>query len=152
MLARFARRPLDLAARYGGEEFAIILFDTGRDARRAHRRGDHGGRAAARRSRTRIRARRQVLTISIGIACVVPAARRSWPGLVQLADQALYAAKDGGRNQARVLEAEYEHMKTGYFHRHARRSRRARQDLGVSRSRPRGGRSSRARHGTFPRY
>jgi hemerythrin len=59
-----------------------------------------------------------VLTISMGIGCVVPVARRSWEGLVQLADQALYAAKDAGRNQARVQAAEYEHMKTGYFRRH----------------------------------
>jgi diguanylate cyclase (GGDEF)-like protein len=117
VLTSFARRPLDLAARYGGEEFAIVLFDTGRD--HAVRIAEeimaavrdlavpHADSGAAR-----------VLTISIGIACVVPAAKRSWEGLVQLADQALYAAKDSGRNQARVQEAEYEHMKTGYFRRH----------------------------------
>jgi diguanylate cyclase (GGDEF)-like protein len=117
VLTSFARRPLDLAARYGGEEFAIVLFDTNRD----HAVGiaeeimaavrdlaiPHAGSGAAR-----------VLTISIGIACVVPAAKRTWEGLVQLADQALYAAKDAGRNQACVQEAEYEHMKTGYFQRH----------------------------------
>jgi diguanylate cyclase (GGDEF)-like protein len=118
VLAHFARRPLDLAARYGGEEFAVVLFDTTRD--QAVRIGEeimvavralsivHSDSSAAR-----------VLTISIGIACVVPASKRSWQGLVQLADQALYAAKDAGRNQARVQEAEYEHMKTGYFSRHA---------------------------------
>ena len=114
---RFARRPLDLAARYGGEEFAIILFDAKRG--QAEHIADeileavrqlgiaHAGSSAG-----------PVLTISIGVACVVPAARRSWTGLIQLADQALYAAKDGGRNRAVALEQEYEHMQTGYFHRH----------------------------------
>ncbi len=116
VLARFARRPLDLAARYGGEEFAIILFDTKRE--HAERIGEeileavrqlaikHADSGAA-----------PVLTISIGVACVTPAARRSWTGIVQLADQALYAAKDGGRNRVVALEQEYEHMQTGYFHR-----------------------------------
>ncbi len=116
VLAQHARRPLDLAARFGGEEFAIVLFDTSRE--HALRIGEeileevrrlgivHTDSSAA-----------SVLTISIGIACVVPVARRSCAGLLQLADQALYAAKDGGRNQARLLEAEYEHMQTGYFRR-----------------------------------
>ncbi len=117
-LARFARRPLDLAARYGGEEFALILFDAKRE--HAERIGadlmeavrqlgiQHADSDAA-----------PVLTISLGIASVTPAARRSWAGLIQLADQALYAAKDGGRNRAVALEQEYEHMQTGYFHRRA---------------------------------
>jgi diguanylate cyclase (GGDEF)-like protein len=117
VLSRFARRPMDLAARYGGEEFGIILFDTKRE--QAERIADeileavrqlgiaHQDSSAA-----------PVLTISVGIACVVPAARRSWAGLIQLADQAVYAAKDGGRNRAVALEQEYEHMQTGYFHRH----------------------------------
>jgi len=115
-LARFARRPFDLAARYGGEEFAVVLYDAKRE---------HAERIAA----EILEAVRQlgivhqdsaaapVLTISIGVACVLPASRRSGSGLVQLADQALYAAKDGGRNRAVVLEQEYEHMQTGYFHR-----------------------------------
>jgi diguanylate cyclase (GGDEF)-like protein len=117
-LARFARRPLDLAARHGGEEFAIILFDAKRAD--AERIGDealaavrelaiaHAGSGTA-----------PVLTVSMGIACVQPLARRSWAGVIQLADQALYAAKDHGRNHAEVLEQEYEHMQTGYFHRKA---------------------------------
>ncbi len=117
-LARFARRPLDLTARYGGEEFAIILFDTKRSD------AEHLG-AEILEAVQKLAIPHQdsgaapVLTISIGIACVVPAARRSWAGLVQLADQALYAAKDGGRNRLEVLEQEYEHMQTGYFHRKA---------------------------------
>jgi diguanylate cyclase (GGDEF)-like protein len=116
VLARHARRPMELVARYGGEEFAVVLYDTSRE--HAVRIGGeileevralgiaHAASTAA-----------PVLTISLGIACVMPVARRSSAGLLQLADQALYAAKDGGRNQLRTLEAEYEHMKTGYFRR-----------------------------------
>ncbi len=118
VLARFARRPLDLAARYGGEEFAVVLFDTKRaDAERLGAEILEAVRALAIPHQDSGAA--PVLTISLGIACVVPAARRSWTGLVQLADQALYAAKDGGRNRLEVLEQEYEHMQTGYFKRHA---------------------------------
>jgi diguanylate cyclase (GGDEF)-like protein len=117
ILARAARRPLDVAARFGGEEFAVLLYDTTQEhaAQVAEQTMDevrklnipHAGSTAA-----------PMLTISVGVACVVPMARRSPAGLVQLADQALYAAKDAGRNQSRMLQAEYEHMKTGYFHRH----------------------------------
>jgi diguanylate cyclase (GGDEF)-like protein len=117
-LARFARRPLDLAARYGGEEFAVILFDTKRaDAERLGAEILGAVRKLAIPHQESGAA--PVLTISLGIACVVPAARRSWTGLVQLADQATYAAKDGGRNRLEVLEQEYEHMQTGYFKRNA---------------------------------
>jgi diguanylate cyclase (GGDEF)-like protein len=117
VLAQFARRPFDLVARYGGEEFAIVLHDT----TQAHAvqlaeqlleavRGlgiPHEASSTA-----------TVLTISVGVAVVQPAARRSSAGLMQLADQALYAAKDAGRNRMHLLQQEYEHMKTGYFRRH----------------------------------
>lgn len=118
VLAQFARRPLDLVARYGGEEFAIMLYDT----TQAH---------AAQVAEQLLQGVRElgiphqdssaapILTISVGVACVLPVARRSSAGLLQLADQALYAAKDGGRNQSQLLHEEYEHMKTGYFRRHA---------------------------------
>jgi diguanylate cyclase (GGDEF)-like protein len=116
VLVRFARRPLDLAARYGGEEFAVILYDTRRD--QAERiAGEILEAVRALRIVHADSGAASVLTISVGVACVTPQARRSVAGLVQLADQALYAAKDGGRNRAEALEEEYAHMQTGYFHR-----------------------------------
>jgi diguanylate cyclase (GGDEF)-like protein len=115
-VARFARRPLDLAARYGGEEFAIILFDVKRsDAERIGEEVLQAVRELGIRHESSGTA--PVLTVSMGIACVQPLARRSWAGIIQLADQALYAAKDHGRNRIELLEQEYEHMQTGYFHR-----------------------------------
>jgi diguanylate cyclase (GGDEF)-like protein len=114
-LSRSARRPLDLAARYGGEEFAVILFDTTRE--HAARIAEETLAAVRQLAIGHEDSAARVLTISIGVAAVTPQARRSWSGLVQLADQALYAAKDGGRDRAVALEQEYEHMQTGYFHR-----------------------------------
>lgn len=118
VLAQFARRPLDLVARYGGEEFAIVLHDTtqAHAAQVAEQllEGVRGLGIPHQDSRAA-----PVLTISVGVACVLPVARRSSAGLLQLADQALYAAKDAGRNQSQLLQEEYEHMKTGYFRRHA---------------------------------
>jgi diguanylate cyclase (GGDEF)-like protein len=116
VLARHARRPLDLAARCGGEEFGVILYAAGRE---------HASRVAEEILEEVRRlhivhadaAARGLLTISIGVATVMPEKRRSAAGLLQLADQALYAAKDAGRDRARALDADYEHMKTGYFHR-----------------------------------
>ena len=116
VLARQAQRPLDIAARFGGEEFAVLLYDTGSEA-------------AGHVAETILEGVRELgivhadspadgrLTISIGIATTVPQPGRSSAGLLQLADQALYAAKDGGRNRARALESEYAHVRTGFFHR-----------------------------------
>ncbi len=118
VLTEFARRPLDFAARYGGEEFAILLYDTSQDhaAQVAEQLMEEVRKLGIPHASSNAA---PVLTISIGIACVVPMAGRSCAGIVQLADQALYAAKDAGRNQSRLYQAEYEHMKTGYFRRHA---------------------------------
>jgi diguanylate cyclase (GGDEF)-like protein len=107
------KRPMDLAARYGGEEFAVILFDITRD---------HADRLAE-----RVRATVQnlqiphadhhagVATVSIGVAIAYPTLERSPEGVVQLADEALYAAKGAGRNSVRTFESEYDGLTTGTF-------------------------------------
>jgi diguanylate cyclase (GGDEF)-like protein len=98
-------RPRDLAARFGGEEFVLVLPET--DAA--------GALVVAERVRSRVEeAVHQVgpgvsLRITISLGCVTlgpsasaggyPVAFASKEALLEAADQALYAAKRGGRNR-----------------------------------------------------
>jgi diguanylate cyclase (GGDEF)-like protein len=114
VLAHAARRPLDFVARYGGEEFLVVLYDTSRAyAAELAGRIIEGVRelniphAASGIS--------PLLTVSIGVAYVHPVAGRSPDGFVQLADEALYAAKNSGRNRVHVMESEYAQLRTGSF-------------------------------------
>jgi diguanylate cyclase (GGDEF)-like protein len=114
-LARTARRPFDFAARYGGEEFAIILYDTTKEYLDELSLSIHQGVSALsiRHGASDVSDR---VTVSVGIAFVVPQMERSADGIVQAADQALYQAKLKGRNQTSFdNEASYAAMKTGYF-------------------------------------
>jgi diguanylate cyclase (GGDEF)-like protein/PAS domain S-box-containing protein len=100
VLAAEAKRTTDIAARYGGEEFVMLLPNTDaagcarigerirrelRDAGIAHKLNQPSGLVAA----------------SIGGAVCRPGTERSagHASLVEAADRALYAAKDGGRDQ-----------------------------------------------------
>ncbi len=113
-LNHFARRPLDFTARYGGEEFATVLYDVDRAfiSDVAHRMRAEIEALAIPHERS---SAARTLTVSVGAACVRPVAGRHREGLIQLADEALYAAKNEGRNRVVVMEAEYAKLKTGEF-------------------------------------
>lgn len=90
-----ARRPNDLAARIGGDEFALVLGDTTQK--------DAADIATAIRNAVNaldlfFEEGRKV-TASIGLATLTPHNERDDDLLFQQADQALYTAKDAGRNQ-----------------------------------------------------
>ena len=96
-------RPADLAARYGGEEFVALLVDT----------DPEGARTLAERMRRRIESLglehrassvASHLTVSLGVATVVPQRALRPETLLEQADRALYSAKHLGRN--RVVSAE----------------------------------------------
>jgi diguanylate cyclase (GGDEF)-like protein len=91
------RRPLDVVARYGGEEFAGVWYDIQPQSLRAL--GDQL-RAAVQALRIANRdAPSGRVTASVGAVACTPAEGESLLGLVKRADNALYDAKERGRNR-----------------------------------------------------
>ncbi|WP_339487409.1 PleD family two-component system response regulator [Pseudomonas sp. EL_65y_Pfl2_R95] len=100
-LAESCTRSSDLAARYGGEEFAMVLPGT----------SPGGARLQAEKVRRAVEAldiphcrpeAGSPVTVSIGVATIVPAAGGNLLALVEKADNGLYLAKNNGRNQVGV--------------------------------------------------
>lgn len=94
-------RPADQASRYGGEEFVVILPETEVE----------GAQKLAEEIRTRVEAlaiphgasdTAPSLTLSIGVAGVMPSETQEPFWLVNCADAALYQAKKSGRNRVSV--------------------------------------------------
>jgi diguanylate cyclase (GGDEF)-like protein len=94
-LQLFSRRPGDLAARLGGDEFALLLGDT--DFVESQRIGN-AIRQAISDLNLAYGGSRQV-TISLGVASVIPDRHQVEEFLLPEADKALYAAKSAGRNR-----------------------------------------------------
>lgn len=86
----------DMPARYGGEEFALLL--PGADVDDALKRGEKLRRAVEELKIPHAAAPGGQVTISIGVASMVPSAAKDAEDLVEAADIALYAAKRRGRN------------------------------------------------------
>lgn len=89
-------RMVDIPCRYGGEEFSIILPETELE----------GARLIAERIRQRIEEMRVTyegqtvsVTISIGLSCISLSKAQSAEQFIAEADEALYVAKENGRNK-----------------------------------------------------
>ncbi|MDX8405808.1 MAG: diguanylate cyclase [Mariprofundus sp.] len=97
-LKQVSQRPTDMVARYGGEEFVILLPGT-------HSRG---GLQIAEGMRKAVEALQiphahsstdAVVTVSLGLATILPMLKHEPGALIKTADEALYAAKREGRNR-----------------------------------------------------
>jgi diguanylate cyclase (GGDEF)-like protein/PAS domain S-box-containing protein len=92
-----AMRSTDLVARFGGEEFVVVLPNTD------HVNALHvaGQLCAAVRNRQLPHSQNilGVVTVSVGCATLIPHAELQVHDLIEMADQAVYAAKQAGRNQ-----------------------------------------------------
>ncbi|MDG1580185.1 diguanylate cyclase [Pseudomonas sp. GOM6] len=100
-LAGATSRPSDLVARYGGEEFACLLPDTQQE----------GAILIARKMLTEVEALAIAhplsdvgdrVSLSIGVATLVPSAQADPTQLVRDADEQLYKAKHAGRGRMNV--------------------------------------------------
>jgi len=93
-----AARPTDLAARYGGEEFVLLFAET--PAENAVRLA---GMIRAAVEALEVPNPRSTtspwLTVSVGVATIVPTQLDAIDNLFVCADRAMYAAKAGGRNR-----------------------------------------------------
>ncbi|UCD84083.1 MAG: diguanylate cyclase [Deltaproteobacteria bacterium] len=99
LLFKKGLRKHDIVARYGGEEFALLLPETNLN----------GAAIVAQRYRRQVERKnfgtsRKPLktTISIGVSCYPEAVMENAEDLVRQADEALYRAKQGGRNRVEL--------------------------------------------------
>ena len=105
ILQQAAQRPGDLAARYGGEEFALVLPNT----------DTAGAVYVAETILSSIRTKNLIhesskissyLTLSLGIATIIPQDSSSLKWLIAKADEALYRAKQTGRDRYVIYRQE----------------------------------------------
>lgn len=92
-------RKSDLCCRYGGEEFLLLMPQTSLAQAQLHAEKI---RMAMQNQQVRYGTHDIRATVSIGLASY-PGAAASCDALINSADQALYAAKRGGRNRVEVM-------------------------------------------------
>jgi diguanylate cyclase (GGDEF)-like protein len=104
VLQQHASRPADLAARYGGEEFVVLFGETGAEAAATLAASIRAAVEALHIANPRSPTSDWV-TLSIGVASVIPGSQDSFCNLLLTADRRLYAAKAAGRNRVETAAA-----------------------------------------------
>lgn len=95
------QRPGDFCARYGGDEFVVLLSDTDEEAAELIAENIRSNVEITSMQSGRMSSPDHI-TISLGVATSSNQATDSCEELLRQADQALYAAKENGRNRVEV--------------------------------------------------
>lgn len=99
------RRPGDLGARYGGEEFVVVIPET--DSTGAWHVAENIRQELVSRQITHGRSTvAPYVTISCGLATIMPSVDIEPKVLIEMADKALYRAKQAGRNRTIIYDAQ----------------------------------------------
>ncbi|MHB8170214.1 MAG: diguanylate cyclase [Thermincolia bacterium] len=106
-VSKTLNRATDLAARYGGEEFAVILSHTYGDGAAAVAETLRAGVENLGLEHINSRTSNYV-TISLGVATLFPKPETFPAQLIAAADEALYEAKQEGRNRVKVKSIDYQ--------------------------------------------
>jgi diguanylate cyclase (GGDEF)-like protein len=94
------KRSTDLLARYGGEEFAVILPDT--NGENAAMLANQMRQAIEDLNEDHSASDLGKVTISMGVYCAVPQSKDESEKMLHKADEALYEAKQTGRNRVEL--------------------------------------------------
>ena len=103
VISQSITEPEHALCRYGGEEFVALLPGASQNEARDIAE-DMRAKVEQRGIEHRKAKGRQMITISLGLATVIPENDDSSERLLRIADQALYQAKESGRNQICLAE------------------------------------------------
>ena len=106
VLANSVSRPLDMVARYGGEEYVILLYDPNPDFLQSYVQGlcqDVADLEVQHKASETL----HCVSLSIGAALADACSNVAADQLIRQADDALYEAKNQGRNRAVVYRTEW---------------------------------------------
>jgi diguanylate cyclase (GGDEF)-like protein/PAS domain S-box-containing protein len=104
VLSAHALRPTDLAARHGGEEFVVVFAETDAVSALLMAESIRAGIQALGLVHPRSPSAPSV-TVSVGVATVVPSQNEELSRFFVMADMAMYAAKEAGRNRVVAVGA-----------------------------------------------
>ncbi|MBF0472919.1 MAG: diguanylate cyclase [Nitrospirae bacterium] len=98
VIKQMEKRGGDLAARYGGEEFVVVLANT--PSYQAERLAEfYRMKVESMGISHKSSDASDVVTISLGVATVIPTDEYNYKNLIESADTALYQSKEHGRNR-----------------------------------------------------